>query len=247
MLIRDRVQFRFPKDRELLFPAASVFQRFVNDYNERMAAADAGQGHKYMLHYGVESEDWELLLRMGLQLKQPREILNGWDMLVDFSEQRLAMFQHSGKHVCQAYCVMAGVGDVPAIPQIRTVRPNRQQDRWGFVGSENAEVTGGPYEVSNTWPVLQRISPEQLLDLNDEVLTGVIGNAGWETYLAASYGLPVIEVLPDDRPVTWLSKWINRYYRVVSGTAMPIGAQIRAAMENLKEALQHESPTPVEF
>lgn len=238
MLIKDRVQFKMPRDRELLFPAVAVMQFFVDTYQDRMVMNDAGQGHKYNLSYGVdlEKEDWDFFQRIGLVLNQPSEVLNGYDMLADFSEERLAMFKNSGKHVCQAYGVMAGVGAITPIPNIRKIQLKKHDPVWVVLG----EQYEGKVPIGFKY---QALLGEDLYSLKDEEVTGVIGKAGWETYLAASMGLAVIELLPDDRPVTWLSKWSNQYYRVVQGEDKL--DQIKSAIQNL-ESLLCESKLPIE-
>ena len=225
MLLRDRVLFQMPKDRELLFPAMAVFQHFVNSYESRMLASDGGQGYKYLLSYDLDiaKEDWELFQQLDLELKQPREVLDNVDMVVDFTEERLALFKNSGKHVCQACGVMAGVGTITPMPKIRQVQPKRDILVFKYVGV-NSDLA------------LDGITAKELVRLEDGKISGVVGCASWETYLAASMGLPVIELVPDDRPLTWLSKWSNPYYRVVQGENIVV--QISSATMNLVEVLQ---------
>ncbi len=55
-----------------------------------------------------------------------------------------------------------------------------------------------------------------LVDVQDDEFSGVVGWAGWETYLACSKGLPVIEILPAGRSSIWLSKWSTPLYRAIS-------------------------------
>jgi hypothetical protein len=44
---------------------------------------------------------------------------------------------------------------------------------------------------------------------------GLVGHASWQTYLAASYLLPVIEIADPRQPRDLLSKWRNPHYYVV--------------------------------
>ena len=65
--------------------------------------------------------------------------------------------------------------------------------------------------------------------------TGIIGVAGWETYMAVSMGLPVVELVPSDRPRRWMSKWGSKsYYAVGEGPTMFNG--VRSAMAAIERS-----------
>ena len=51
--------------------------------------------------------------------------------------------------------------------------------------------------------------------MEDQKYTGFIGRASWESYLVASMGMPIIEIVPEGRPRAWLSKFLNGGYRVI--------------------------------
>jgi hypothetical protein len=231
MFIIDHVKFLMPKDRELQFPAMALVQQFVNGYNEKMIANDYGQGNKFQLRYDldIDLEDWKFFERVQLKLDQPREVFTSEaDLVCDFREDRLMQFRNSGKHAAQAYGVLCGV-EVKPVPMIRQVLPPRT-GTWGI-------LPGMLYDAYIRDSTLIPVEGEQLVSVRDGVLLGVIGYAGWETYLAASLGLAVVEILPEGRPVTWLSKFFNTGYRPIRTEDGDIDRQIAAAVRSIQETV----------
>jgi hypothetical protein len=95
---------------------------------------------------------------------------------------------------------MCGIG-AAEFPAIRQVKFGKEQ-LWASVGSP--------------LPYTSFLEDDALLNLQDEQVFGVIGYQGWQTYLAAAYMLPVIEILPEGADRDLLSKWRNPHYRLIS-------------------------------
>jgi hypothetical protein len=229
--IIDKVLFLFPKDRELQFAAAAILQNYVNGFGEKMRVNNPVPNHKaapvFELSYDVsiDPKDWQLLKSIGLKIKQePVPMDSHPDAVIDLREERLEMFKDSTKHVCQIMGIMCGIL-CPPLPEIRMVKPRSDVMEWGVLN---------PF-----LPVpASHIDANVLLDVENDQLTGVIGNAGWETYLSASRGLPTIEVMPEGRARMWLSKWTNMAYRVVEPWAGDLTDQIMQAKQDLEEMVK---------
>lgn len=232
MIITDRVLFKMPRDRELLFPATAILQSFVNGFQDKMQAnhplPDTPTEYRLEFQVDIEAGEWEFFRRAGFLLNQWPETLDEEpDMIIDLTEERLAKFASLGKHVTQVYGIMSGIG-CPPLPILRQLKRTKEPGKWLNLDCARGEV---------------------LFDRLDGQLTGVIGYAGWETYLAASMGccwnhekaktfcdcLPVIEIIPKDRPVNWLSKFFNGHYRVCEEGKGNVEKQIQQAIESIEE------------
>ena len=214
-LIIDRVRFLMPKDRELQFPAITIVQSYVNNFDAKWKAnVYNNPRYRFELRYDVAiaDEDWAFFRKAGLALPQDREPLNDVDAEFDLTEEKLAQFDKCEKHVCQVYGALTGVG-CPPLPEIRRVLPGKQ------------------------WWVLGSYDGDDLLALKDDICAGFIGKAGWETYLAAAMGLPVIEYCIPGRPRNWLSKWTNPYYRVIDEAKGNVQLQIESAVASIEQVL----------
>src|SRR5581483_11334346 len=210
--ILERALFKLPKDPEYLFAAVSVMQEFVNTYESRMSNPlnDTSRGTAiWKLEYTFRTDadvPMQALYDAGLKLdlRPVKELTSTPDMVFDMSDERIDQFRSLGKHVAQACGILCGVLTSP-LPKVRIVRPARS-GTWLYAYDE-ADVA-------------------RILELKDNEVVGVIGS-GWPVYLAASMGLPVVEVVPFERPRSWLSKWANGGYRmVVSGSALPDNLQL---------------------
>ena len=215
MLVVDRVHFIMPKDGELQFPAMAALHTYVNGYKQRTKQNDPSAGKAtFELEYSVDmsEEDWAFFKRAGLKFdKEPGQAVGVVDMVADLSDDRINNFIHQGKHVASVCAMMCGVQSV-ALLNLRKVKP-ANNGRWltlhgsGFTGV--------------------------ILDLKDDEVVGVIGNAGVETYLAASMGLGVVEIQPEGRPRYWMPKWLNKYYRMVDKPDQAL----RQAMASVERSL----------
>lgn len=225
MRVVDQVLFKMPQDRELQFPAMAVLQAFVNSFQAKMkSGVQPAPPPSYHLRYQVDmpKDDWLFFKTLGLSIVQQQEKIERPDLMLDFTEQRLELFKDSGKHVCQIYGIMSGVA-CPPLPVIRKVAPKIDgEPKWALVRYKlrGGIATGG----------------DELAAAKDAEWTGVIGYAGWETYLAASMGLPLIEILPRGRPRNWLSKWTSSVYRMVEET-IGMEEDVDRAKENLEAVL----------
>jgi hypothetical protein len=206
MTVEDRVIFRMPVDRELQFPAMASLQSYVNEYPERMKFQDPSSGTvTFDLSYGVvmPPEDWNMFLRAGLELRIPPTLDTheplASDVLIDMSDARIKAYGGARRHAGQVCAVLSGVA-APPFPKVRRVAPRMQNFRWGVFGN----LAG-----------FERVDPYILLDIENWEWTGFVGAAGWGTYLAASMGLAVVELVPEGRPREWLSKFTNTGYRVI--------------------------------
>src|ERR1017187_3075915 len=180
MLITEQALFKMPKDRELQFPAMAVLQSYVNSYEEKMKANDVSYGTaKFRLFYDVEmpEEDWQFFQRAGLKLNTNRVKLEHMDMVFDLTEDRVESMHSSGKHVCQIFGVMTGVG-CPAWPTLRTVHPKMERPRrWGVCPYDTLAET-----VWKESDEVIAIDEEMLLASVDRQWTGIVGLASRLTY-----------------------------------------------------------------
>jgi len=217
MKVVDQILFKMPQDRELQFPAMSVLQAFVNGYNLKMKINDTSPNHdaEFELWYNTDlfEDDWRFFKAIGLKLDHEPQLLTQVDMMVDFSWERVKNYL-TGRHLCEIYGALVGVESRP-IPDILRIKPCAPKpfhwmvlaDAWEFVQDMEQDAS---LRIFGIYAMQQH-----LLSLKDGECTGLIGHASWQTYLAASMGLPVIEIIPADRPITLLSKFTNRAYRVV--------------------------------
>lgn len=196
MKIVDCVLFKMPKDKEYQFPAMSVLHAWVASFAPKMKSNDASFGKAaWELEYDVEMnpEDWNFFARAGYKLpKEQTHPMSGLDMVVDMTDERISSFRDTKKHVFQICVAMSGLQvNATTLPFVRRIRP----------------------ALSGKW--VTNPSEELLLNAQDGDLTGVIGPAGRETFLAASMGVGIVELVPEGRPRNWLSKYANPLYRVI--------------------------------
>lgn len=222
----EKILFILPVSRELQFPAMGTVQEFVNTFQSRAKNSDVSRGKitAFELHYAVSCtpEDWHFFEHIGLKLDKQPSGAEQWqnpDMVVNMSEDRLNAFKDSGKHV-QAVCSLYAGVECPSLPKIRAVAQLTGSHRYLVVGEEAQSIVGPA--TAKFVHADNYCECEELVQAKDKEWTGVIAMAGWETYLAASMGLACIEVLPEGRPMTWISKWLNPAYRVIDGRTLEV-------------------------
>jgi hypothetical protein len=227
MNIHEDVLFLMPTSREMQFPAMSALQAYVNLFQTKMTNNNyiVGDTPVFSLRYwcDMSDEDWQFFQSLGIDLKQDREPIQSPDAVVDLSLQRLLAFDVPGgiKHCAQICSAIAGV-EAPPFPKVRPRKPDPLMKRIVTVQSiAGAEV----------------ISREEFMNLPDGVIGALVGYRGWETYMAAAQGLPVIEVLPQGCNPAWLSKWSNPFYRAVEADGS-MDELIQAALANLRGILR---------
>jgi hypothetical protein len=245
MRIVDKVLFMMPEDRELQFPAISVLQSYVNNFDQKMAANDVSPNHSatYELQWdaviGVEVDslfDMNFFKEIGLGLSKPRVPITRPDVILDFREHRLLPFANTDRHVCQVYGLFAGIATSP-LPKIRQVNPFMDATfRWAVLQTHFPVSRLIEDKISYELPLL---NSKQLIRIVDNEWSGVIGYASWETYLACSYGIPTIEIVGPDRNTNWLSKWSNPLYRICESAKPNLPVQIYSAMKNIEAALTY--------
>lgn len=223
MKITDTVFFCMPKDEELQFPAMSMLQAYVNAFQPRMKANDASHGKAtYSLRYAhdMSMEDWEFFRRAGFEVDvQPEEtssLRETAEFLIVMSDVAILPFMHTGKHAGQACAVCTGTQGELFYPRLRRVVMRKDDPVW--------------------LDALDVCALELLLDAQDDQYTGVIGPASRFTFLAAAMGLAVIEIVPEGRPMNWLSKFANPWYRYVDA-AYDVDSQVTAALNNINGLL----------
>jgi hypothetical protein len=238
MLITEQALFKMPKDQELQFPAMAVLQSYVNSYSEKMKANDVSYGTaRFRLFYDAEmpEEDWQFFQRAGLKLSTNRVKLEHLDMVFDLTEDRVESMCSSGKHVCQIYGVMTGVG-CPAWPTLRKVHPKMDGGTTWGVGEGVHKAWADVARTHCNQLVL--LDADTLLSAEDNQWTGVIGRASRLTYLACSMGIPTIEILPENREVSFLSKFGFSAYRVIERQEN-VERGIAQAMANIHQVLHY--------
>lgn len=212
-VVADFVVFLLPEDRELQFPAAAAVQGYVNAYETRMNLSDVSGGTvTYNLIYDVVgSGAWQYMTDAGLiLLTQPRHVWSHvqcfwrdvpavfpYDAIFDLTDRSLLRFRGSHKHAFTAANIITGAQAADALPALRgAVKTPRLHDfEWyRLTGNEDRDTA-------------------RVLSAAETDLTGVIGEAGSVTYLAACRGFGVIELYPADRLPVWLAKWQNPFYR----------------------------------
>lgn len=195
--VEDRVRFLMPTRREYQFAAMAVVQKYVNGYGIKAINEDASAGRTaYSLQYqlAMAYEDFVFFQGVGLTLNTlPQELRGEVSMLVDMRDEKLEAFRDSGKHVTQVCGMLCGVL-CRALPQIRKVRVAPMGGKWLYA------------------PLLSAV-----MAIRDFECTGIIADAGAETYLAAAKGLAVIELVPATEPEAWRTKWNNILYRRIAG------------------------------
>jgi hypothetical protein len=208
----DRALFILPDDRELQFPAIAAMQTWINGYYDRIILGtplgNISKDYFFIPEYAMRVKDrlvWNALVHCGLELiTNPVDQLTGEPgIVVDMSDARLLSVYSDGRHCQQACEIMCGV-HVPVFPIVKRRLPETYT--WGVLPGVDVKMP----DTIHSEPVLTE-------DLIYEVpkLCGVIGPASWETYLAASLGLCVVEIVPKGRGRHWLSKWVNIGYRMI--------------------------------
>ena len=231
MTVTETTVFRIPRDRELQFPALAITQAYVNTYQKKCKANDASNGTAtYELIYAVQMDpiDWQRFIAAGLVLEQQpvavdKCVSGDMDMLVDMSDDRLLAFHALGKHAVEICGHLCGTQLLVPFPRLRMVKPKLEAP---FVWAETS--LGGRYG-GGIWEWDDLVALKE-----DHALTGVIGIPSPATYLAAAMGLAVVEIIEDDRPRNWLSKWGSSGYRVVTGPRETHDRQIRRAVLSLE-------------
>lgn len=200
--IIERARFILPTDKELMFPAVSALQAYVNGYQSKMKnpLMDTSRGTaNWELQYEVwcDKKMWDVFLRAGLELdiKPGIEENAEIDMVCDMSNERILAFQGLNKHAAQACGVICGV-EALSTPQMRKVKPALSGEWVHWDTEEHVDL---------------------LLAAKDNEIPGIWGD-GWVIYLAACMGHNVIELAPPDRPRNWLTKFFQFNYRVVEET-----------------------------
>jgi hypothetical protein len=200
----------------------AVLQTYVNDYRLKtklLGLEKLGYIHEFEYAVTMSDVDWQLFEDVGIILDQkPVPMFDEAEAEIDLTENRLMKHcWRQDQHVAQIYGSMAGV-ETAVLPKLRQVA----------VGTDWF-VTGMPLG----FPYLPEIAGDTLVRAVDGQIGGIIGAAGWETYLACAMGLPVIEIKPVDRSPNLLSKWVHKSYRMVDGGGN-VPQQIKRAMLDME-------------
>lgn len=222
----DSVRFLLPTSREYQFPAMAVVQAFVNGFQRKMVSnwLSHSPPPEFKLRYelgGLSVADWQFWQKQNIKLAIQPEVLATADAEIDLTESRATTLVATSarKHLFQLYGGMCGIA-AQEFPDIRKV---------AFFKDGPWCLTGCIFGMSR---LANPISNEQLEHITDGTIFGVIGYAGWQTYLAAAYMLPVIEIVNPMVKRDLFSKWKNPYYRVVTCVD-----QIYSVQKALKEKL----------
>jgi hypothetical protein len=228
MIVHEDILFRLPHSRELQFPAMSALQAYINCYQLKMKNNNVQPVlPTFTFRYWAEiaDDDWQFFLDLGIELHQNRQSISYPDAVIDLNEAKLGMFReaNANKHCAQICSAIAGV-EAPPFPKVRQRKPDyKMTNVFSLLGQCDAFMVTRP------------ISLGELATLPDGIIGCFIGYQGWETYMIAAQGLPVIEILRPGMNESWLSKWSNPFYRVVEENAL---AMIPQALENLRSVLQ---------
>jgi hypothetical protein len=227
----DRVRFILPENTEYQFPALSVVEAWVNCFKNKMDVNDVSMGKaEWKLEYElvIPAEDLEFFYSAGMARLSPTH-LKQVDAVIDFSDKAIERFMGSNKHVLQICVMLAGLPvNAAPYPKLRSVKPLASNYRWGRANPATASLIAAT-------PDLQPWGVGDLTKLDDHYLTGVIGEAGRGTALAAAMGLGVVEIVPSGRPRLWLSKYTSPLYRVVEeGASM---SHVERAMRSVEKAI----------
>lgn len=225
----ERVKFILPKNKEYQFPAISVVQEFLATWDKKMKDNDVSGGvatYKLECCIAMPADDVAFFKKAGLVLAHQDDLVGNMprpDMLCDFSDERIERYRDSNKHVGQICQMLCGGHNASFMPKLRTVMP----------------------KLAGAWA--REASAESLLSLQDNEITGIIGVAGTATALAACMGLGVVEIIPYDRPLTWLSKFGSRYYRVIreGDTYEPMIKRAIASIEKEMKSVVRDDETSV--
>lgn len=231
MIYREDIAFRMPKDRELQFPAMSALQSYVNCYQFKMKAnCVLAEMPDFQFRYSCDMSeaDWEFFHTVGLELRQERQEIEHPDAIIDLRDHRIHAFYNNEKHAAQICSALAGV-EGPPFPKIRHVQPDYGM-KTIMVGSFNLPPLRLDVDVVEA-------EDDKLPYLRDGTIGCFVGLQSWQTYLAASMGIPVVEILLPARGLNWLSKWLNPLYRIVE--ADKVEQLLPTALSNIREGLKY--------
>jgi hypothetical protein len=222
------VLFIMPTSREYQFPAMSALQAYVNCFQQKMTnnyyMSDNTPVFSLRYWCDIAEEDWEFFKTLGIELKQDRQPIGYPDAVIDLSLARLLSFDvvSGNKHCAQICAAIAGV-EAPPFPKVRPRRPDPLMQR---IVAVHAFIEG-----------TELLSHDDFMELPDGVIGALVGYRGWETYMAAAQGLPVVELLPEGCNPAWLSKWSNPFYRAVE-VDHNMQELVQSALTNLKGVLR---------
>lgn len=233
MIITEKVEFLMPQDPELQVAAVSVYQTFVNTFQERAKANDVAGVNcsrckrqrtapgkcahcgdtnvepiaRYLLSIrnNMPVEIWRRFYSVGLHLN-PVGALGAdepAELLADLSDASMLRGMKHGGKHAVQIGSLRAGIAAPALPTLRQVEPRKLA---------NDYVWGALVSPYLNLPV---VSLEGLAIATADQYTGFVGKASMETYVASAMGFPVVELVPVGRPRSWLSKFQNLGYRVV--------------------------------
>lgn len=235
MIYSEDILFLMPADRELQFPAMSALQRHVNDYMAKMAnqfkfmLPDKNPDFKFRYAVNMSADDWDFFQLLGIELTQAPEEIGPPDVVVDMRDDKLLAFKVAGstKHAAQICSGLAGVEGLP-FPKFRKCEMD-----WTM----KTMLCGMPF----FYPGATMVSEDEAVTMfkSGAQIGCYIGYQNWVSYMFAALGFPVIEILPTGKSETWLSKWMNPFYRVIEQ-----GLEHRlmtSTIENLRGAVAWQS------
>jgi hypothetical protein len=192
--------------------------------------------YKFRYWADMSDVDWAFFQRLGIELHQERARIAFPDSAIELDDKRLVSFYNSEKHCSQACAAIAGV-ETPPYPFVHQIKTQEISLAWIL---DDLSVEGFVHQYVDNWINCSGDAHfENFLTIDPRIDRGcVIGRQSWKTYAAAAMGMPVIEILPKDRGVNWLSKWKNPLYRVVEEDHLD---KIAGALANLKEILKWRS------
>lgn len=230
----EDILFIMPQDRELQFPAMGALQMYVNSYELKMQAncvVSPMPEHRFRYAAIMPDEDWLAFLKLGIELKQQPEAIGFPDSVIELSDEKILSFYNSEKHAAQACAAIAGV-ECPPYPQVKT--PALGVASHWLMCLDDFHLT----DVPDAWGV-SMVTEDAVLELAEGagITTDVyIGRQSWRTYAVAAMGLPVIEILPRNRSVNWLSKFKNPLYRVIEEDHLN---RLPGALSNIEQVLRY--------
>jgi hypothetical protein len=217
-----------PKDRELQFSAMAALQSYTAQFQQKMALSHKTPDTEFKLEYAIDIDpaDLQMFFDAGVRLSQPPlQSVSNPDIILDFSDDRLLAFKDSGRHASQLCGQLCGVQDLP-YPLMPQIKFGLDGAEWGFLGDlTRLRMVTTPYSRS--------IDGTSILHAKDGELRGVVGFAGWETFLGVAKGLPTVEIVPEGRNKSWLSKWSSRTYRAVAASS-DLASTVKQAIDNLE-------------
>jgi hypothetical protein len=225
MTATEDILFVMPKDRELQFPAMASAQMYINNYKIKMEAncvTPTMPTYKFRYWADMADEHWDFFKRIGIELNQDREQIGFPDAVIELTDEKLLSFYNSEKHCSQVCAAIAGV-EAPPYPKVRQVPPGADAGKW--MVELDVREDRREFERSLIYPAVEH--------------NGIfVGHQSWQTYAAAAMGLPVVEILPKDRAVNWLSKFCNPLYRVIEEGHLD---RMPDTLKNLRDVLQYKA------